>query len=384
MISALWGWVWRVMGRVPYGSASLYLAGGVSFLNAQEAVFDAMLEGWRMQQIGGRRLKEDSVNRTQGVVRRFEAYAGKKPWEWSAGDFDEWMAQLVSQRQLEASTIRSYQGAVRVFCDYVCSPHYGWVDECIDRFGTHPIQVCHEWNTLPHLQDYEGRPGRRPLTKAELQLLFDHADSEVSRLLDERRKGALPAFRDATLLKVTYAWGMRASEAVGLDVTDFYRNPKAPQFGEFGVMQIRHGKSSRGGPPKRRAVASLFDWAVDALRDYVEQVRPLMVHDDSPALWVSERGTRLRTRELSSRFASYRTALELDEVLTPHALRHSYVTHLIESGVDPAFVQRQVGHLHQSTTAMYTGVSTDYMNTMMTQAIEQTRLRLHDEKGLAR
>lgn len=372
------------MGRIPHGASSLYLAGGVTFLNAHEAVFDAMLEGWRMQQIGGRHLKGDSVARALGVVRRFEAYASKKPWEWSAGDFDEWMALLVSQRQVEASTIRSYQGAIRTFCDYICSPHYGWVDDCMERFATHPVQVCHEWNTLAHLQDYEGKPGRRPLTRSELQRLLDHADAEVSRLLDEHRKGALPAFRDATLFKVVYAWGMRASEAVGLDVTDFYRNPKAPQFGEYGVMQIRHGKSSRGGPPKRRAVVSLFDWAVDALQDYVEQVRPLMVRDGSTALWVSERGTRLRTRELSSRFAAYRTALRLDEVLTPHALRHSYVTHLIESGVDPAFVQRQVGHLHQSTTAIYTGVSADYMNTMMSQAIEKTRLRPHDEEGAAR
>lgn len=369
------------MSRTPHGSASLYLAGGVSFLNAPEAVFEAMLEGWQMQQVGGRRLKQDSVKRALGVVRRFEAYAGKKPWEWSAGDLDEWMTLLVSQRRVEASTIRSYQGAVRLFCEYICSRHYGWVDECMERFGTHPVQVCHEWNTLPHLQDYEGTPGRRPLTRTELQLLLDHADGEVTRLLDEHRKGALPAFRDATLLKVVYAWGMRASEAVGLDVTDFYRNPKAPQFGEFGVMQIRHGKSSRGGPPKRRAVVSLFDWAVDALRDYVEQVRPLMVQDGSPALWVSERGTRLRARELSSRFATYRMALGLDDVLTPHALRHSYVTHLIESGVDPAFVQRQVGHLHQSTTAIYTGVSTDYMNTMMSQAIERTRASSRDEEG---
>lgn len=372
------------MGRIPHGASSLYLASGVSFLNAQEAVFDAMLEGWRMQQIGGRHLKEDSVARAQGVVRRFEAYAGKKPWEWSADDFDEWMTLLVSQRQVEASTIRSYQGAVRTFCDYICSPHYGWVAECMDRFGTHPVQVCHEWNTLAHLQDYEGKPGRRPLTRSELQRLLDHADAEVSRLLDEHRKGALPAFRDATLFKVVYAWGMRASEAVGLDITDFYRNPKAPQFGEFGVMQIRHGKSSRGGPPKRRAVVTLFDWAVDALQEYVEQVRPLMVRDGSTALWLSERGKRLRARELSSRFAAYRTVLGLDEVLTPHALRHSYVTHLIESGVDPTFVQRQVGHLHQSTTALYTGVSADYMNTMMGQAIERTRLRPSDEEGAGR
>ncbi|MEV8274616.1 tyrosine-type recombinase/integrase [Microbacterium sp. NPDC077184] len=368
--------------QVPHGMSSLYLASGVTFLNAPDSVFDAMIEGWRMQQIGGRRLKEESVAAGVGVVRRFEAYAMKKPWQWSASDFDEWMMLLVSQRQVAASTIRSYQGAVRQFCDYVCSPHYGWVDECMQRFGTHPVQVCHEWNTLPHLQDYEGGPGRRPLTRVELQRLLDHADDEVSRVLDGHRKGALPAFRDATLLKVVYAWGLRASEAVGLDVTDFYRNAKAPQFGEFGVLQVRHGKSSRGGPPKRRAVVSLFKWAVEALQEYVEQVRPLMVRsDDTTALWVSERGTRLRTRELASRFAAYRDALGLDEVLTPHALRHSYVTHLIESGVDPGFVQRQVGHLHQSTTAIYTGVSTDYMNTMMSQALERTRLRPSNEEG---
>lgn len=370
-----------MVGRVPHGSASLYLAGGVSFLNAPAAVFTAMLEGWRMQQIGGRHLRESSVKGAVGAVRRFEAYAAKRPWEWSAGDFDEWMAFLVSQRNLAASTIRGYQGAVRLFCDYVCSPHYGWVDECMERFDTHPVQVCHEWNTLPHLQDYEGKPGRRPLTRAELQRMLDHADAEVSRLLDEHRKGALPAFRDATLMKVAYAWGMRPSEAVGLDITDFYRNPKAPQFGEFGIMQIRHGKASNGGPPKRRPVATLFPWAVDALRDYIEQVRPLMVRDDSPALWVSERGTRLRTRELADRFAAYRDVLKLDRVLVPHALRHSYVTHLIEDGVDPGFVQRQVGHLHQSTTAIYTGVSTDYMNTMMAHAIERTRPKPQQEDG---
>lgn len=367
--------------RVPHGASSLYLANGVSFLNLPDAVFDAMIEGWRMQQIGGRRLQEKSVSSSVATVRRFEAYTMKKPWEWSASDFDEWMTLLASKRTLAASTIRSYQGAVRQFCDYLCSPHYGWVEECLTRFGTHPVQVCHEWNTLPHLQEYEGKPGRRPLTRAELQQLLDHADDQVALLLDSHRKGALPAFRDATLLKVIYGWGLRASEAVGLDVTDFNQHTKVPQFGEFGVMQVRHGKASRGGPPKRRPVLSLFDWAVEALEEYIEHVRPLMVQSETKALWLSERGTRLRSREVDSRFANYRDHLGLDKVLTPHALRHSYVTHLIESGVDPGFVQRQVGHLHQSTTAIYTGVSDDYMNTMMKQAIERTRHRSGNEEG---
>ena len=56
--------------------------------------------------------------------------------------------------------------------------------------------------------------------------------------------------------------------------------------------------------------------------------------------------------------------------LVPHCLRHSHVTHQIEDGTDPGFVQRQVGHRYQSTTAIYSGVSGDFMNTMMRRALD--------------
>jgi site-specific recombinase XerD len=93
--------------------------------------------------------------------------------------------------------------------------------------------------------------------------------------------------------------------------------------------------------------------------------------EDSNALWLSERGTRLRTRELSDRFGQYRDDLGLDRVLSPHALRHSYVTHLIEDGFDPEFVKQQVGHAYQSTTSLYTAVSGDFANKMMRQALDR-------------
>jgi site-specific recombinase XerD len=355
--------------RLPNGAAALHLAPGLAFLREDAAVFEAMLDGWRSQQLGGRNLRVESVNGVCGVVRRFRDHANEYPWAWTAALMDDWTTDLVSVRRLAPSTIRSYQNAVRQFCDFICSPHYGWVAECEERFGTHPIQICHEWNTSRHLQGYEGGPGRRPLTRTELQLLFDHADAEVPRRLESGRKGALGAYRDATLLKVTYAWGLRASEAVGLDVTDFYRNPHAPEFGDYGMLQVRNGKASRGSAPKRRSVASLRLWAVDAVQDYLDNMWPLLRNATSNAMWLSERGSRLRTRELSNRFAEYRRELGFDAVLTPHALRHSYVTHLIEDGVDPVFVQQQVGHAYQSTTAIYTAVSGDYANVMMRRAI---------------
>lgn len=360
------------VGRgVPHGASSLYLASGVSFLNEEEAVFRAMVEGWSMQQLGGRNLRESSVDGVVRVVARFQEFIGEWPWQWTAAGFDEWMTDLVSVRRLAPSTIRGYQQAVRSFCEFICSEHYGWARECEQRFGTHPVQVCHEWNTVAHLQDYEGRPGRRPLTREELQRLLDRADAEVEARLGMRRKGALPAYRDATLLKVVYAWGLRANEAVHLDVTDFYRNPHAPEFGRFGMVQVRFGKATRGGAPKRRSVVSLWPWAVAAVEDYVDNVWPLMRAEDSNALWLSERGTRLRTRELSDRFGQYRDDLRLDRVLSPHALRHSYVTHLIEDGFDPEFVKQQVGHAYQSTTSLYTAVSGDFANKMMRQALDR-------------
>ena len=76
---------------------------------------------------------------------------------------------------------------------------------------------------------------------------------------------------------VVYGWGLRANEVAHLDVTDFYRNPHAAQFGDYGVLQVRFGKASRGGAPKRRSVVSLFDWAVEAVVDYIANVRPLVV-----------------------------------------------------------------------------------------------------------
>lgn len=357
---------------VPHGASALYLTAGVSFLREEDAVFEAMLQGWEAQQRGGRNLREASVRTVVRAVKQFQGFVGQWPWEWTAGGFDEWMVHLVSIKRLAPSTIRGYQQAVRAFCDYVCSTHYGWAAECEARFVTHPVQVCHEWNTVKHLQDYEGKPGRRPLSREELQLLFNYADAEVERRLEGGKKGALPAYRDATLLKVAYAWGLRANEAVTLDVTDFYRNAHAPGFGDFGILHVRHGKASRGGAPKRRSVISLREWAVTAVRDYVENVWPLMRTEGSNALWLSERGTRLRPRELSERFGEYRDALGLEPGLSPHALRHSYVTHLIEEGVDSVFVQQQVGHAYQTTTSIYTAVSGDFANRMMRQALERT------------
>jgi integrase/recombinase XerC len=136
------------------------------------------------------------------------------------------------------------------------------------------------------------------------------------------------------------------------------------------MLHVRYGKAVRGQPPRRRNVPSVMAWAVEAVADYAENIRPRFGCGDHPALWVTERGGRLRPAEINSRFVCYRDALGLPADLTPHALRHSWVTHLTEDGVDRRFIQEAVGHRCDTSTAIYTHVSGDFMNTALRKALE--------------
>jgi integrase/recombinase XerC len=304
-------------------------------------------------------------------VRRFVEFTNEYPWAWSAQHMEEWSVHLTAEEHLRMSTIRGYQGAMRLFSEFLIDGRYGWAAACEQAFGPgqHPVAIAHEWNTVAHLQGYEGRPEARPFTREELQQFLDYADDQVGAAVRAKRKGALAAYRDATLFKVIYAWGLRRSEASKLDLADFGKNAAAPEFGRYGMLSVRYGKAKRGQPPRRRNVLSVMGWAVEAVADYVENIRPRFGCEDHPALWVTERVGRVKPSEIDDRFAAYRKALGLPEALVVHSLRHSYVTHLTEDGVDRQFIQAQVGHENDSSTAIYTHVSSDFMNTALRRAL---------------
>jgi site-specific recombinase XerD len=155
-----------------------------------------------------------------------------------------------------------------------------------------------------------------------------------------------------------------------LDVADFTPNPAAPEFGRYGMLSVRYGKATKGSPPRRRNVLTVMAWSAEVAAEWVEQVRPRYDPGREVALWPTERGARIAARTINEQFAAYRDALGLPEELSPHCLRHAYVTHLVEDGFDPLFVQQQVGHAWGSTTAIYTGVSSDYKNRVLRRALD--------------
>ena len=357
----------------PSSAQRLVSARNVIHLDPEGAVLDGMLNGWRAQQIA-RFLKAPTIAARERLVRRFVDFTGMYPWQWTPAEAEAWISELRSGvKPLRLSTLRGYEIDIKMFCEYITDPRYPWLSECEARFGAAPRQVFHEDNSIVHVSEYEGDAARRPLTFDEVQALFDAADGLAARILSRRRKGAVQAVRDAALLKCVYAFGLRRREAVMLDLVDLRRNAKLPHLDRFGALSVRHGKASRGGPSKRRTVLTVpeMGWIAETLAHYLDEVRPALSSSSSssPALWVTERGTRLSRRAANEAFCTARDAAGIDSSLDLHSLRHSYVTHLVEFDYPERFIQEQVGHSFSSTTAIYVGVSNEYRNRLLTQAI---------------
>jgi integrase/recombinase XerD len=172
--------------------------------------------------------------------------------------------------------------------------------------------------------------------------------AEVARLLEAAGADDSPAaLRDRALLEVLYGSGARISEAVGLDVDDLDL--------ERGVVLLR----GKGG---KERIVPVGSYARDAVDAYLVRGRPtLVVHGHgSPALFVNHRGSRLSRQSAWAvlRAAGRRAGLPLDH-LSPHTLRHSFATHLLDGGADVRVVQELLGHASVTTTQVYTLVTVE-------------------------
>lgn len=162
---------------------------------------------------------------------------------------------------------------------------------------------------------------------------------EASKVCDQGAPASEQSLRDRAVVELLYSSGLRVSEAAALDRGDV-------DF-DGGIVRVRQGK---GG--KERHVP-LGVPALQALRDYLATT-----DHAEPAVFRNRKGTRISTRSL---YDIVRKAGELSGVprVHPHALRHSFATHLLDSGADLRAIQEMLGHSSLSTTQRYTHVSVD-------------------------
>ncbi len=179
---------------------------------------------------------------------------------------------------------------------------------------------------------------------------------EVERLLEACGGDDPIALRDRALLELLYATGARVSEAVDLAVDDVIGDG-ATEGGGIAV-----GDAVRlFGKGRKQRIVPLGRYAREALEAYLVRARPLLAPRgaSTPALFLGARGARLSRQSvwLVIRDAAARASLTAD--LSPHTLRHSFATHLLEGGADVRVVQELLGHASVATTQLYTLVTAD-------------------------
>jgi tyrosine recombinase XerC len=173
-------------------------------------------------------------------------------------------------------------------------------------------------------------------------------EEEMVKFIESPSKDNLAGKRDRAILETLYSTGMRVSELVGLNVenVDFISN----------VVKVE-------GKGKKERLLPIGDKALVAIRDYLKERK-----NDTNALFLNKNGTRLTTRSVCHITEKYIRLTGLKSRISPHALRHSFATHLLNRGADLRSVQELLGHVNLSTTQIYTHMTTERLKSVYDKA----------------
>ena len=161
---------------------------------------------------------------------------------------------------------------------------------------------------------------------------------EVELLLDQPKDIDLKGTRDKAMLEFAYATGMRVTEIISLDIDDI-------NF-EEGYVNCRHANKPR--------IIPLGKLSLKALKEYTEQARNILIKDDNEkALFVNVNGQRLTRQGFWKIIKYYKDQAHITKDITPHVLRHSFATHLLQNGADLKSIQTMLGHSDISSTQVY-------------------------------
>ncbi|MBN1342838.1 MAG: tyrosine recombinase XerC [Phycisphaerae bacterium] len=179
--------------------------------------------------------------------------------------------------------------------------------------------------------------------------------NQVKALLDAPNDGTLLGSRDRAMLETLYSTGIRVSELVGLNIDD------VDFLGEAVIVR---------GKGRKERVTPIGPTALTAIRKYIElrQRDSRSPGFDQQALFVNKHGQRLSTRSVRRKLDKYLLQVGLDPDISPHTLRHTFATHMLNAGADLRSVQELLGHQSISTTQIYTHLTTNRLKEVYDQA----------------
>jgi integrase/recombinase XerC len=269
---------------------------------------------------------------------------------------------LQGERNLSPYTVRNYRADVREFLDFLKGEgveslsgldrlmlrrYLAW----LERRGYARASIARKMAEVRSFFRFlvrEGEVARNPLLnlsspKVEKRLPVFLTGPEAGDLVRAPLDSSPRGLRDRALLELLYAAGLRVSEVVKVDLAD--------------VNLERREVRVKGKGSKER-VALMGAPAVQALEVYLKKGRPrLMGRRATPALFLNRAGGRLSPRSVQSLVQKYSKGLGVGKRVTPHVVRHTFATHLLDGGADLRTVQELLGHERLATTQVYTHVT---------------------------
>lgn len=297
---------------------------------ALESSLAAMLVRWERYLVSERRVSARTHEAyTRAVADFFRFLPVHLGGRVSAGDlsllrtadFRAWLGELRRTRKLSPASLNQFLSAVRSFFRHLARV------EGIENPAAGAAMAPKKPQRLP-----------KPVSEREASELVEGAS-----LLAASDAPAWVEMRDGAVLLLLYGAGLRISEALSLNRGDF----------PFGQALHLVGKGGRG------RIVPILEPISEAVAQYLAVV-PFPQEAEDP-LFFGVKGKRLHPRTVQKLMAKLRSALQLPDTATPHALRHSFATHLLQNGGDLRSIQELLGHASLSTTQMYTKVDARHL-----------------------
>ena len=284
-------------------------------------------------------------------------------------EVEEWLSWLATERGRARSTLAAYRRDARRWCDWLrargtdlAGADTAAVEAYVADLRAGPLApatVARAVVAVRSLHRFLAEEGRAPADpgadvatpRVPAGLPKALTEDDVSALLGAVVGDDAMARRDRAILEVLYGTGLRISELVGLRLGDL--DLESALLRAFGK-----GSKERVVPVGRHAVAALVDWLGPGGRPALVPERWAR-RGDAEAVFLNRRGGRLTRQGAWLVVRRWGSEAGLDGKLTPHVLRHSCATHMLDHGADLRAVQEMLGHATVSTTQVYTRVSTE-------------------------
>lgn len=263
---------------------------------------------------------------------------------------------LEDEKKLSDNTLQSYRRDLDQFEEYIHSNDisYNRVDENVmedyvkylEDEGKKPATISRNIASLRAFYQYllkhkkikSDPTANIKAPKIEKRVPCVLTSKEVELLLDQPKDVDLKGTRDKAMLEFAYATGMRVTEIISLDIDDV-------NFKEEFVT-CRSSNKSR--------IIPLGKMSLNALKEYVDNARNIMIKNpNEKALFVNVNGSRLTRQGFWKIIKYYKDQAHIEKDITPHVLRHSFATHLLQNGADLKAIQMMLGHSDISSTQVY-------------------------------